>query len=1437
MRLKTNGKRVLSLVLCVMFVLSSMVFTVSTSAKTATNYNVPKAVSPVTVDGVINPEEWKNALEIDVATDLTRWMKGGSNTLEGGTIHMMWDDEYLYMAFDIEDTSKGKGQNLDGIELLIMNSAEDAYGVCAKIDFKVDRYGAGKTYIYESHEAMQGNLGSYGVIDPSTTMPTVCSDFYTAETTNGYTIETSLPWTLFADFVQRKVLTTSYTGEVGTQIYAQINVWDEDANGGQDWWLMNTGASDELKRGSGEDASIFTLTETEAGTEKTTADGPYFIPKTETPPTIDGEIDIYEEWVSAEEVSLNNDALKWLEDKVPSAENGDSCAFMMWDKNYLYIAYDILDATASNIPESIETLSYTDEIFLAIFNNAETSEYKGLEMVASLQDTGEAAYVWNNNPTVNGSEKIAGVRNGSAYSIEIAIPWSAIGVEGAFGAEIYMNQILSDVDAEANVQRVGYTGDLGEGEAARDAYILTNAIAGVEVVVVPENQHSVPETKSPINLDGTIEDDEWQNALTLNWKDEADMAKYPEGDCILSGPDANNDYNVITKMMWDKDHLYIAYDVTDHTISESATQQFVGFAIYGQDGLAGLERDTLDLNISIDGDGNITLSDDPLLLLGDTTTYYRAAGKLTENGYQIEIEIDWTMFSTAADMERLAGSATYFYTGRYTGRVGTKLPIWLSTCDSYTNEEGGAQYGWYQYHTDSASSGWPKKGMNSDIFLLTDDVAGRPEGYKPPEKTEIIEVPANRYDIPKATGTITVDGSIDLTTEWKDALVLDLSYSEDNKAIYNLLGANNDSLGDSKVYLLWDADKLYMAFDIKDATNTGSYAKVGGGTDKNDVISVYFFGGKTSSDNAEALSFSLYPYLSDNKAAGVFENNINGKSNLILKRKVPSASSIMGNTAPTTTDYNFQFEIAIPWTFFKTLSEAGEKNANYKFTNYPTGVAGTIFSMCAGYTDSNADGKASYIMHTYYGEKGWPRKYTTMDQFRLYEPSLDEHDLTHYEAVDATCEEGGNVEYWVCSEDHCGKTFVEVDGVKVEAVANTVFRSALSHNYETKYDATGHWTECEHCHDTTDKEDHVFGEFTTTKDPEIGVPGSKERYCTCEYKDVVEIPALVDGHTLEHVERKEAACGEDGNIEYWYCTDDGCGKYFSDADATNEITLADTVLTALEHNYETKYDEAGHWTECEYCGDTTDKVDHEFGEFTTTKDPEMGIAGSKERSCECGYKDVQEIPALPVQEIAIESTEAAPGKEFTVYVNLKNNPGIVSLRFQVEWDPSVLELVKVEDLGALKGWTEPVEDINSPYILRWADALVRENNTTSEKIVALTFKLSEDAEIGDQYDIWITPIQSYATVSDTEGKEVQWIGGKAKVNCVKGYTIGDLNDDGKINAADEMLLTRYLANWAGYESRINLDAADINKDGKINAADYMMLQRHLANWPGYEILG
>ena len=65
--------------------------------------------------------------------------------------------------------------------------------------------------------------------------------------------------------------------------------------------------------------------------------------------------------------------------------------------------------------------------------------------------------------------------------------------------------------------------------------------------------------------------------------------------------------------------------------------------------------------------------------------------------------------------------------------------------------------------------------------------------------------------------------------------------------------------------------------------------------------------------------------------------------------------------------------------------------------------------------------------------------------------------------------------------------------------------------------------------------------------------------------------------------------------------------------------------------------------------------------------------------------------------------------------------------------------------------------------------------------------------------------------------------------------LGDINNDGVVNSADRINLSRYLANRSGFLD-INEKAADVNADGSVDARDRIILTRHIAKWNGYKTL-
>ena len=98
-----------------------------------------------------------------------------------------------------------------------------------------------------------------------------------------------------------------------------------------------------------------------------------------------------------------------------------------------------------------------------------------------------------------------------------------------------------------------------------------------------------------------------------------------------------------------------------------------------------------------------------------------------------------------------------------------------------------------------------------------------------------------------------------------------------------------------------------------------------------------------------------------------------------------------------------------------------------------------------------------------------------------------------------------------------------------------------------KSNETEHWQVCT-CGAVFHKAAHSGGKATCKAK-------AKCADCGAEYGDT---NPNHHGDKLKHVVAKDATTSEEGNIEYWYC--EACEKYFSDADAKNEITQAQTVI-------------------------------------------------------------------------------------------------------------------------------------------------------------------------------------------------------------------------------------------------------------------------------------
>ena len=220
------------------------------------------------------------------------------------------------------------------------------------------------------------------------------------------------------------------------------------------------------------------------------------------------------------------------------------------------------------------------------------------------------------------------------------------------------------------------------------------------------------------------------------------------------------------------------------------------------------------------------------------------------------------------------------------------------------------------------------------------------------------------------------------------------------------------------------------------------------------------------------------------------------------------------------------------------------------------------------------------------------------------------HDLTKVPANAADCTNPGNIEYYTCG---CGKWFKDAAATQEITDKNSVVIAAKGHSV-TKVPANA--ADCTN-------------------------PGNIEYYtCGCGkwFKDAAATQEITDknsvviaakGHSVTKVPANAADCTNPGNIEYYTC---GCGKWFKDAAATQEITDKSSVNTApINHNYGAWVYDANTKTHSHVCGNNANHIETKacsFGEAEVVKQPVGNNKGIKKYTCTvCGGSYTEEFAA------------------------------------------------------------------------------------------------------------------------------------------------------------------------------------------------------------------
>lgn len=195
-------------------------------------------------------------------------------------------------------------------------------------------------------------------------------------------------------------------------------------------------------------------------------------------------------------------------------------------------------------------------------------------------------------------------------------------------------------------------------------------------------------------------------------------------------------------------------------------------------------------------------------------------------------------------------------------------------------------------------------------------------------------------------------------------------------------------------------------------------------------------------------------------------------------------------------------------------------------------------------------------------------------------------------------------------------------------------------------------------------------------------------------------------------------------------------------------------------------------------------------------------------------------PAISLDNVTVDAGETA-----SVKVTLENNPGIIALRPQINYNDVFFTVNSVVDAKLLKGKMHSNSYKKSPYTLYWYDATSNADNYANGVIATVNFNVPEYTLPGT-YDLTLLLKKKDAVKNSLKeiGTSFELVHGSITVNSDVVLEDMDINFDGVVDETDLSLFESY---FAGFDVTINEENADVDRDGEISRRDMLLLSQYL----------